>query len=55
MQTDEARGTSRVVFTINEGDEGRGQRIQFEGNTQFTDKSAQADEDEEQDALLIHR
>jgi outer membrane protein insertion porin family len=33
---DEKRGTSRVVFTINEGAKGAVRRIQFEGNEHFS-------------------
>src|SRR5438046_10483777 len=34
---DEKRGTSRVVFTINEGAKGAVRRIQVEGNVHFSD------------------
>ena len=34
---DEKRGTSRVVFTIDEGEKGAIRRILFEGNTKFSD------------------
>jgi len=35
---DEKRGTSRVVFTINEGVKGAIRAIRFEGNTAFSDR-----------------
>jgi outer membrane protein insertion porin family len=38
IETDEARGTSRVVYTINEGTKGAVSAIRFEGNTKFSDK-----------------
>jgi outer membrane protein insertion porin family len=38
VDTDEARGTSRVVFTITEGSKGAVSAIRFEGNTKFKDK-----------------
>ena len=38
IDTDEAHGTSRVVFTINEGTKGAIHAIRFEGNTHFSDK-----------------
>jgi outer membrane protein insertion porin family len=38
IDTDEARGTSRVVFTITEGTKGAVSAIRFEGNTKFPDK-----------------
>lgn len=38
IDTDETRGTSRVVYTITEGARGAIDRIQFEGNTKFSDK-----------------
>ena len=38
VDTDEARGTSRVVFTITEGTRGAIGTIQFEGNTKFRDR-----------------
>ena len=34
---DEKRGTARVVFTVNEGIKAAVRRIQFEGNTHFSD------------------
>jgi outer membrane protein insertion porin family len=33
------RGTSRVVFTINEGEKGTVNRVVFEGNTRFSDRA----------------
>jgi outer membrane protein insertion porin family len=38
IDTDETRGTSRVVYTITEGARGAIDTIQFEGNTKFSDK-----------------
>jgi len=38
VDTDEARGTSRVVFTIAEGSKGAVSAIRFEGNTKFGDR-----------------
>lgn len=38
VDTDRARGTSRVVFTINEGAKGAISQIRFEGNTAFSDR-----------------
>lgn len=38
IDTNEARGTSRVVYTINEGAKGALSRIRFEGNTAFSDR-----------------
>jgi len=38
VDTDEARGTSRVVFTITEGSKGAISAIRFQGNTKFSDK-----------------
>jgi outer membrane protein insertion porin family len=38
VDTDEAHGTSRVVFTIVEGTKGAVSAIRFEGNTKFPDK-----------------
>jgi len=35
---DEQRGTSRVVYTVNEGVKGAVSRINFEGNTHFSEK-----------------
>jgi outer membrane protein insertion porin family len=35
---DEKRGTSRVVYTVNEGVRGAVSRINFEGNTHFSEK-----------------
>lgn len=39
VETDEAHGTSRVVYTINEGPKGSVSAIQFEGNTKFSDRT----------------
>ena len=38
IDTDEAHGTSRVIFTITEGTKGAIHAIQFQGNTHFSDK-----------------
>jgi outer membrane protein insertion porin family len=38
VDTDEARGTSRVVYTITEGTKGAISAIRFEGNTKFKDR-----------------
>ncbi|MEY2480463.1 MAG: outer membrane protein insertion porin family [Verrucomicrobiota bacterium] len=38
VDTDDTRGTARVVFTINEGTKGTVSRINFEGNTIFSDR-----------------
>ena len=38
IDTDESRGTSRVIYTINEGQKGTIHAVQFEGNTKFSDK-----------------
>jgi len=38
IETDEARGTSRVVYTIVEGTKGAVSAIRFEGNTKFPDR-----------------
>jgi outer membrane protein insertion porin family len=38
VETNEERGTSRVVFTITEGTKGAIGAIRFEGNTKFSDK-----------------
>ena len=38
VDTDEARGTSRVVYTITEGTKGAVSAIRFEGNTKFSDR-----------------
>jgi outer membrane protein insertion porin family len=37
-ETDPKTGTSRAVYTINEGEKGAISRIQFEGNTVFSDR-----------------
>ena len=39
LDTDESRGTSRLVFTINEGEKGTVSRLRFEGNTAFSDRT----------------
>src|SRR5205823_4602198 len=38
VDTDEARGTSRVIYTITEGTKGAVSAVRFEGNTKFSDK-----------------
>ena len=38
VDTDETRGTSRVVYTITEGTKGAISGIRFEGNTKFSDR-----------------
>ena len=38
VDTDEAHGTSRVVYTINEGQKGTISAVRFEGNTKFSDR-----------------
>nr|MDQ2659984.1 hypothetical protein [Verrucomicrobiota bacterium] len=38
IDTNEARGTSRVVYTINEGEKGSISDIEFEGNSVFSDR-----------------
>lgn len=38
IDTNEQRATSRIVFTINEGEKGTVSRVQFEGNTAFSDR-----------------
>jgi outer membrane protein insertion porin family len=38
IDVDDARGTSRVVFTINEGEKGTVSRVQFEGNNHISDR-----------------
>lgn len=38
VDSNQARGTSRVVLTINEGEKGAISRIHFEGNTAFSDR-----------------
>ena len=38
VDTDEARGTSRVIYTIVEGTKGAISAIRFEGNTKFPDR-----------------
>jgi outer membrane protein insertion porin family len=39
IDTDESRGLSRLVFTINEGEKGTVSRVRFEGNTAFSDRT----------------
>ena len=39
LDTDESRGTSRLVFTIDEGEKGTVSRLRFEGNTAFSDRT----------------
>ncbi|MDQ6655995.1 MAG: outer membrane protein assembly factor BamA, partial [Verrucomicrobiota bacterium] len=39
VDTNQARGTSRVIYTINEGAKGAISRIRFEGNTHFSDRT----------------
>ena len=39
VDTDEAHGTSRVVYTINEGTKGTISAVRFEGNTKFSDRT----------------
>lgn len=38
VETDETRGTSRVIYTISEGEKGTIAAIRFEGNTKFKDR-----------------
>lgn len=38
VDTDEAHGTSHVVYTINEGQKGTISAVRFEGNTKFSDR-----------------
>jgi outer membrane protein insertion porin family len=38
VETDEAHGTSRVIYTINEGQKGVISAIRFEGNTKFKER-----------------
>jgi outer membrane protein insertion porin family len=38
VDTDETKGTSRVVYTINEGQKGTISAIRFEGNTKFKER-----------------
>ncbi|MGI8820975.1 MAG: outer membrane protein assembly factor BamA [Chthoniobacterales bacterium] len=38
VEADQNRGTSRVIYTINEGLKGAISRIRFEGNTKFSDR-----------------
>ena len=39
LDTDESRGTSRLVFTIDEGEKGAVSHLRFEGNTAFSDRT----------------
>jgi outer membrane protein insertion porin family len=39
LDTDESHGTSRLVFTIDEGEKGTVSRLHFEGNTAFSDRT----------------
>ena len=39
LDTDESRGTARLIFTINEGEKGTVSRLRFEGNTAFSDRT----------------
>lgn len=39
IDVNESRGTSRAVFTINEGEKGTVSRVRFEGNTAFSDRT----------------
>ena len=39
LDTDESRGTSRLIFTIDEGEKGAVSRVRFEGNTAFSDRT----------------
>lgn len=39
VDTDEAHGTSRVVYTVNEGPKGAIGAVRFEGNTRFSDRT----------------
>jgi len=39
LETDEAHGTSRVIYTINEGLKGTVSAVRFEGNTKFSDRT----------------
>ncbi len=38
LVTNEARGTARAVYTINEGEKGAVRQVRFEGNTHFSDR-----------------
>jgi len=38
VETDETRGTSRVIYTINEGQKGTIAAVRFEGNTKFKER-----------------
>lgn len=39
VETDEEHGTSRVIYTINEGQKGAVSAVRFEGNTKFSDRT----------------
>ena len=39
VDANKERGTSRVIFTINEGEKGTVSRVRFEGNTRFSDRA----------------
>ena len=39
LETDEGHGTSRLIFTIDEGEKGTVSRVHFEGNTAFSDRT----------------
>jgi outer membrane protein insertion porin family len=39
LETDESRGTSRAIYTINEGEKGAVSRVHFEGNASFRDRT----------------
>jgi outer membrane protein insertion porin family len=39
LETDESHGTSRLIFTIDEGEKGTVSRVHFEGNTAFSDQT----------------
>ncbi len=39
IDTDESSGTSRLVFTIDEGEKGTVSRLRFEGNNAFSDRT----------------
>ena len=39
LDVNETHGTSRAIFTINEGEKGTVSRVQFEGNNAFSDRT----------------
>jgi outer membrane protein insertion porin family len=39
LDTDESHGTSRVIYTISEGEKGTVSRVRFEGNNSFSDRT----------------